>query len=1070
MCPVNCRVRWYPGSIQFNACRRYSAWLPAGYVGAQTVVLTCPTPGSVIYYTTNGSTPSPSALNTFVYTQPITVSQSMTINAIAACANMLNSAMVADAYVVQYQVLTPTISPASGITAPSPLTVTLACGTTPSTIYYTTNGTVPSATNGTRYTGPFTLTISGSVQACAISTGMLNSAVASAQFTVLPQAPAPTISASDGTPFTGANSITLTSTTLGAAIHYTLDGTTPTASSSVYYQPIPITATTIVSAMVTASGMYPSAVVTQTFTEEAQASAPTFSQSSGSYTGSVVVSISTTTANATIKYTTDGSDPSLDGQPYTGPITLSATTTLTARAYATGMVTSLETSAIYTITPIVPTPTWGSAMPGSYTTSQVTVTLSDSLTGATIRYTLDGSTPTANSAIYTTPIVLSATTTVNAEAFDSGYVASAMLSGQFVIPLTAATPMISPTAGSYSGSVTVSMTTSETNGSIHYTLDGSVPTASSPTYTVPITLTSTTTVKAITVVSGKNNSAMASALYTITPMPVVATPVENVNALGYVGSAQIFLTCATAGATIYYTTDGTLPVLGDAAELYNSTLGITITSTCTLKAEAFKAGMTASTVAVTTVTVTPQVATPVISLASGTYPTGTTLTMTCATFGATMRYTLDGSTPTANSPIYAGGTFTLTTNPTVLTVIAFKSGGFAPSNAATATYSVLPYAVAPSFSLVSGSYISPASVTLSSTTPGATFYYTLDGTSPTGATAVKYSGPIGLPSGTVTLSAVTEASGYAPSTASVAHYTIIPHVATPTATPPGGAYVGAQTVTLATTTPGAVIYYTVNGSTPSATNTAATIYTHPLTISASEVLKSNATATGYAVSAVDSETYTIQAAAPTVSLASGSYIGNQSVTLSCSTPNAVIYYTLNGSTPSATNTAALVYNTPLVLTTSVVLNACAIATGLSTSAITTDTYTIQQPVATPTVTPIGGTYVGPQSVVISTTTPNSVIYYTLNGSTPSTSNVNALVYNAPVIVSSTEVLKVYATAPGMVPSAYVTDSYTILPQVATPAFAPAPGTYANSVTVSMACATPNSTIRYTLNGTTPTSA
>jgi len=130
----------------------------------------------------------------------------------------------------------------------------------------------------------------------------------------------------------------------------------------------------------------------------------------------------------------------------------------------------------------------------------------------------------------------------------------------------------------------VTITTSEPNGIIHYTTDGSAPTVTSPMYTAAFTLMSSATINAITVVAGKNNSPLVSALYTIIPMPTVSTPALNVSALGYTGSAQIFISCATPGATIYYTTDGTQPVQGDAAELYNNTLGVTLTNSCTLKA------------------------------------------------------------------------------------------------------------------------------------------------------------------------------------------------------------------------------------------------------------------------------------------------------------------------------------------------------------------------------------------------------------------------------------------------------------------------------------------------------
>jgi len=82
--------------------------------------------------------------------------------------------------------------------------------------------------------------------------------------------------------------------------------------------------------------------------------------------------------------------------------------------------------------------------PGTYTTNPLTVSLNDALAGATIYYTLDGSTPTTNSLVYNAPITLTATTTVTAMAFKSGYAPSLTLSGQFVIPLIAATPVITP--------------------------------------------------------------------------------------------------------------------------------------------------------------------------------------------------------------------------------------------------------------------------------------------------------------------------------------------------------------------------------------------------------------------------------------------------------------------------------------------------------------------------------------------------------------------------------------------------------------------------------------------------
>lgn len=67
-------------------------------------------------------------------------------------------------------------------------------------------------------------------------------------------------------------------------------------------------------------------------------------------------------------------------------------------------------------------------------------------------------------------------------------------------------------------------------------------------------------------------------------------------------------------------------------------------------------------------------------------------------------------------------------------------------------------------------------------------------------------------------------------------------------------------------------------------------------------------------------------------------------------------------------------------------------------------------VALPTVQPSGGIYLAPTSVSISCSTPGSTIYYTTNGSTPTTSST---VYSAPFTVSSTTTVKAMATASGL---------------------------------------------------------
>jgi glucosylceramidase len=81
-------------------------------------------------------------------------------------------------------------------------------------------------------------------------------------------------------------------------------------------------------------------------------------------------------------------------------------------------------------------------------------------------------------------------------------------------PPAAATPSFWPGAGTYSPTqITLSDTTA--NSTIYYTTDGSTPTTSSPAYTGPVAISSTSTVKAIAAATGYSSSAVASATYTV---------------------------------------------------------------------------------------------------------------------------------------------------------------------------------------------------------------------------------------------------------------------------------------------------------------------------------------------------------------------------------------------------------------------------------------------------------------------------------------------------------------------------------------------------------------------------
>ncbi len=167
---------------------------------------------------------------------------------------------------------------------------------------------------------------------------------------------------------------------------------------------------------------------------------------------------------------------------------------------------------------------------------------------------------------------------------------------------------------------------------------------------------------------------------------------------------------------------------------------------------------------------------------------------------------------------------------------------------------------------------------------------------------------------------------------------------------------------------------------------------------------------------------------PTASPAGGNYTSNQSVTLSTTTSGATIYYTTDGSTPTTSSNR---YSSALTVSSNINLKAIATKSGMTDSNVMSESYTINIPgtVAIPTASPAGGTYTSSQSVILSTNTSGATIYYTIDGSSPtSASNV----YSSPISISNSINLKAVAIKSGMFDSPVLNENYTISVNTDTP--------------------------------------
>jgi RHS repeat-associated protein len=890
-------------------------------------------------------------------------------------------------------VATPTFSPAAG-TYTSTQTVTISDSTSGATIYYTTNGSTPT-TSSTQYTSPITVSSTETVKAIGTKSGYTQSAVGSAAYTITPPAATPTFSPGAGT-YNSAQTVTISDATSGSTIYYTTNGTTPTTSSTKYTSAISVSASETVEAIATASGHSQSAVGSAVYT--LQAATPTFSPGGGTYNSAQTVTISDSTSGTTIYYTTNGTTPTTSSTRYTGAITLSSSETVEAIATATGYSQSAVGSAVYTLQ--VATPTF-SPVAGTYTSTQ-TVTISDSTSGTTIYYTTNGSTPTTSSTQYTTAITVSSTETVKAIATKTGYSQSGIGSAAYTINFPAATPTFSIPTGTYNSAQTVTISDTTSGSSIYYTTNGITPTTSSTLYTGSITVSATERLEAIAIASGYSSSAVAGATYTIVPP-------------GTVGTLNVYISPPDAQST---TVSGALTETFDAETAgtyttpYASPAGIgTYTGSSSdpigIDAPNVYGGATDS-----------EYSTPTnyfaVGVESGSEnPVYLALAQPAAYFG----FWWSAGDAYNRVALYSGSTLYGTFSTADL--LNFLNNGSGTITAANGTqYEASTYFGNPNItsgSNDSGEPFAYVSFVITNATIDTIAFYNLSDS--TGFESDNHS--VVFAANTVNIPTT-----YVP----VESLTLGSQAATPVFSPVGGNYSGPQTVTISTTTAGASINYTTNGTTPSAT--VGTPYTGPVTVSQTETVQAIAYETGITSSPVTSATYTIPVEVSVSPATSTLYAGQtqQFTATVTNNSNTAVTWSLSPSSVGSINASGL-YTAPVTISTQQTLTITATSQA-SSSATATATITLYPPIAVSSSPTAVSLYAGQTQQFSATVanTSNTGVTWSISPSGVGSINSSGL-YTAPTTVSTQQTVTVTATSQAS-SSATSTATVTLYPPIA----------------------------------------
>ena len=374
------------------------------------------------------------------------------------------------------------------ITTTNSTSMTMATSLEGGDIYYTTDGTTPSAKNGTKYTGQLTLDGNFTYNAVVVKEGMFNSEVASKDVTWF-KCEQPTISYEAEKPDGSTVKVTISGNAkdkfqyyLGSGdwLDYPDGGVINVGQNSYFY-----------ARATRANYTNSNEINTYLYRSNITCTKPTIGIDQDAKTLTL-----TSDEGADIYYTLDGSTPAVKEElKYAGVITLTGNCQVYAIAHMAGKFQSdLASTNINN---------WFTCGDVTVTTDmvngQAVVKLTTTTEGATIRYGVNGRdyyTP-ENNTEYSAPFGYSNGDRIYAIAMKEGYNNSGWTDTK-VYYAEGSSQCAAPSIELDNEARLVTMTTTETNGVIYYTLDGSDPTTASTKYEAAFTSETNCTIRAIT--------------------------------------------------------------------------------------------------------------------------------------------------------------------------------------------------------------------------------------------------------------------------------------------------------------------------------------------------------------------------------------------------------------------------------------------------------------------------------------------------------------------------------------------------------------------------------------------